>query len=193
MTIIQKLIQKQPALKSAKNIGCYLPFIEYDKEKLLSIQEKNNDNYIWYYEVIARKTTYINEISFRYKFLENHYIIDDPYIVELIANVKEFIPLLKDVQFCCNFAKFEKGYELEKHTDTGRNAAIFMPLTDNSSATDFYRNNKLIVSFPHTDAMLLSVDIVHGSVVTHDKITFQMGFYYDDWDKLLDFARNKVS
>jgi hypothetical protein len=191
MTIIQKLIQKQPALKSVKNIGCYLPFIEYDKEKLLSMQEKNNDNYIWYYEVIARRTTYINEASFRYKFLENHYIIDEPYIVELIRNVKEHIPLLKEVQFCCNFAKFEKGYELEKHKDTGRNAAIFMPLTDNSSATDFYRNNKLIASFPHTDAMLLSVDIVHASVVTHDKITFQMGFYYDDWDTLLEFCRNK--
>jgi hypothetical protein len=189
MTIIQNLIRKQPKLKPIERLGCYIPFIEYNKDLLLNIQEKNRDRYIWYYEHLAQsRNVHKNENNFRYKILVHQQLNAEPYFAELTNNIKEKIPLLKDTEFHYQFVKFDKDYTLEVHTDLGRNAVMFFPLTENSSSTDFYRNNKKIKSFNHTSALLLSVDVPHGSQVTQKKITFQIGFNYTNWDALLDYC-----
>lgn len=187
--IMQNLIKKRPDLKPSNRLGCYLPFIDYDKQELLVTQESNSNNYIWYHDYLAiRNNNPVNENTFHYKILQHHHIYTEVYINTLADNIKDRIPLLKDIEFNYQFVKFDKDYTLEVHTDAGRNAAIFFPLTEDGSSTDFYRNNKKIKSFEHTSPLLLSVNVPHGSQVTQEKITFQIGFTYNDWDGLVDYV-----
>ena len=166
-------------------LGCYLPFIEYNKQELLTEQERNSNNYRWYYEHLAEKNQRpIDASRFHYKHLCHEYIKNSEYVTRLAYTVRQQIPLLNDVPFTYTFVKFDESYTLEVHTDTGRNAAIFFPLTDDASPTDFYRNNQKIKSFEHTTALLLAVNSPHGSQVTSKKITFQIGFSYPNWDEL---------
>lgn len=194
MSIKDLLIRKQPHLKPYNKLGCYLPFIEYDKQQLLGIQEKYSHSYVWYYENLAHITnSSVDENRFKYKILSNHHMNSDPYFVNLSKAVREKIPLLKEISFHYRFVKFSENYELETHIDIGRNAVIFFPLTEGGSSTDFYRNNKLIKSFDHVSPLLLAVDIPHGSRVTKEKITFQIGFTYPDWHELLDFVQARFN
>lgn len=187
MNIIKKLQDKQPHLKPPNRLGCHLSFITYDKEKLLAIQEKYSNNYIWYHDHLANTTNRpVNTERFHYHILTNSAMNNEPYFDTLSNTIKEKIPLLKDVGFDYQFVKFDGPYELETHIDSNRNVVIFFPLTDNAAPTDFYRNNKKIKSFEHTSALLLSVDVPHGSSIINNKITFQIGFTYNNWNNLLD-------
>jgi hypothetical protein len=192
--IIQNLIKKRPDLRPANRLGCHIPFIEYDKDVLLTIQDKHSHEYMWYHDWLSYKYDKpVNESMFHYQFLPSNRITDCSYIHSLVEKIRKHIPLLKDIDIDYQFVKFDKHYTLEVHTDIGRNTVIFLPLTDNSSPTDFYRNGNKIASFEHTSAMLLAVDIPHGSSFTEEeKITFQFGFTYPDWDELLDYIKSTL-
>jgi hypothetical protein len=191
MSIIQSLIKRNPSLRAPERLACHLPFIEYDKDTLMSIQAENN-NYMWYYDWLSIKNNRpVDSSRFSYKFLPDSYINQDKHISKLTDDIRKQIPLLYNIQFDCQFVKFDNNYTLEVHVDSGRNAAIFFPLTDDSSPTDFYRNGKKIGSIDHTMPLLAAVDCPHGSQITKEKITFQVGFYYPDWHELLDYCVSK--
>jgi hypothetical protein len=179
--------------RSPDRLGCHLPFIEYNKQELLAEQENHINNYKWYHDHLEEKFQQpVNTSRFHYKYLADKYISSSDCIVRLAHNVRKHIPLLNDVSFNYAFAKFDESYTLEIHKDIGRDAAIFFPLTDDSSPTDFYRNNQKIKSFSHTSALLLAVSSPHGSHVVKEKITFQIGFNYPNWDELLDSCIRKT-
>lgn len=185
MATVQQLFEKKLFSKFPTRLGCHLPFIDYDKEKLLSIHQKNESNYIWYHE---HNKQILNKRGFHYKFLSHEFLDEEPYIKDLTFEVRKKIPILKNVNFIYQFVKFDKDFKLAVHTDSGRNAAIFFPLTDDSAATDFYRGNTKIKSFEHVSPLLLSVNVPHGSDIKSEKITFQMGFFTTGWDDLYDYC-----
>jgi len=191
MLLSPNLRKTQP--RSPDRLGCHLPFVEYNKQELLAEQENNSNNYRWFHDYLAEKNQQpVDTSRFHYQYLSNKYISNSDCINKLAYNIRKQIPLLNDVQFNYTFAKFDESYTLEVHTDIGRNAAIFFPLTDDSSPTDFYRNTQKIKSFDHTSALLLAVNTPHGSHVVKEKITFQIGFSYPNWDELLDSCIRKT-
>jgi hypothetical protein len=195
MSIIQHVRNKKAEhrLQRPDRLGCHLNFIQYDKAKLLSIQEKFYSHYAPFYENpkysnVQKQQRSEMPLQNQYKVLRNEFIGDEPYCVSIKNTIKEAIPLLADVQISCQFSRFEQDTILLPHSDWGRNVAIFLPLTENSAPTVFYKDNLAIKSFDHSSPLLLAVDTIHGSHNTSTKITFQLGFYYTKWDQLLDFC-----
>jgi len=188
-TALELFKKKSSSAKLSKRLGCHIPSINFDKEKLLDIQHKNDSNYIWYYDhLYSKNKTLLNKNGFSYRFLSHQFLYNESYINDLSLEIKRKIPLLQDTDFLYQFVKFDKNFKLAIHTDTGRNAALFFSLTDNASPTDFYRGNSKIQSFHHDSPLLLSVDVPHSSDVKVEKITFQIGFTTMYWDNLLDYC-----